>query len=37
MDLDEALRVLASLDRERVEYGRVGAAAVTMHRLVRAT
>ena len=37
MDLDEALRVLASLDRERVEYVLVGGAAVTMHGLVRAT
>ena len=37
MDLDAALRVLASLDKERVEYVLVGGAAVTMHGLVRAT
>ncbi|HEX4966632.1 MAG TPA: nucleotidyl transferase AbiEii/AbiGii toxin family protein [Thermoanaerobaculia bacterium] len=37
MDLDEALRVLASLEKEGVEYILVGGAAVTMHGLVRAT
>jgi len=37
MDLDEALRVLASLAQQGVEYVLVGGAAVTMHGLVRTT
>jgi hypothetical protein len=37
MELKEALRVLASLERERVEYVLIGGAAMTFHGLVRAT
>jgi hypothetical protein len=37
MDLDEALRVLASLEKHEVEYVLVGGGAVTMHGLVRTT
>jgi nucleotidyltransferase AbiEii toxin of type IV toxin-antitoxin system len=37
MELDDALRVLASLDREQVDYVLVGGAAVAFHGLVRAT
>ena len=37
MELDEALRVLASLDREQVDYVLVGGAAVVFHGIVRAT
>jgi hypothetical protein len=37
MELDEALRVLASLEREGVDYVLVGGAAVNFHGLVRAT
>lgn len=37
MELDEALRVLASLEREGVDYVLVGGAALTFHGLVRAT
>lgn len=37
MELDEALRVLASLEKEEVEYVLVGGAAMTFHGLVRAT
>ncbi|HEY0510844.1 MAG TPA: nucleotidyl transferase AbiEii/AbiGii toxin family protein [Thermoanaerobaculia bacterium] len=37
MELDEALRVLASLAEERVDYVLVGGAALAFHGLVRAT
>jgi predicted nucleotidyltransferase len=37
MELDEALKVLASLEKEGVEYVLVGGAALTVHGLVRAT
>ncbi|MFL6195997.1 MAG: nucleotidyl transferase AbiEii/AbiGii toxin family protein [Thermoanaerobaculia bacterium] len=37
MDLDEAFQVLASLEREKVDYILVGGAALTLHGLVRAT
>ncbi len=37
MELDEALEVLASLDREQVDDGLVGGAAVVFHGIVRAT
>ena len=37
MELDDALKVLASLDREQVDYVLVGGAAVAFHGLVRAT
>lgn len=37
MKLDEALEVLASLQREQVDYVLVGGAALTFHGLVRAT
>jgi hypothetical protein len=37
MELDEALEVLASLDREQVDYVLVGGAAVAFHGIVRAT
>jgi hypothetical protein len=37
MDLDEAFQVLASLEKERVDYILVGGAALTLHGLVRAT
>jgi predicted nucleotidyltransferase len=37
MELDEALKVLASLEKEGVDYVLVGGAALTIHGLVRAT
>ena len=37
MELKEALRVLASLEKERVEYILIGGAAITFHGLVRST
>lgn len=37
MELDEALRVLASLEEEQVEYVLIGGAAVVLHGLVRTT
>jgi len=37
MELDEALKVLASLEKEEVDYVLVGGAALTIHGLVRAT
>ncbi len=37
MELQEALRVLASLEKEQVEYILIGGAAMTFHGLVRAT
>ena len=37
MELDEALEVLASLEKEGVEYVLIGGAALTVHGLVRAT
>jgi hypothetical protein len=37
MELDEALRVLASLEKERVDYVLIGGAALVFHGLVRAT
>jgi diphthamide synthase (EF-2-diphthine--ammonia ligase) len=37
MELDEALKVLASLEKEEVDYVLVGGAALTVHGLVRAT
>jgi hypothetical protein len=37
MELDEVLRVLASLEKEEVEYILVGGVALTFHGLVRAT
>jgi Nucleotidyl transferase AbiEii toxin, Type IV TA system len=37
MELDEALKVLASLEKEGVEYVLVGGAAVSFHGLVRST
>jgi hypothetical protein len=37
MELDEALEVLANLDREQVDYVLVGGAAVVFHGIVRAT
>jgi len=37
MELDEALKVLASLEKEGVEYVLVGGAAMNFHGLVRAT
>jgi len=37
MELKEALRVLASLEKEQVEYVLIGGAAMTFHGLVRAT
>jgi predicted nucleotidyltransferase len=37
MELDEALKVLASLEKEGVDYVLVGGAALTVHGLVRAT
>ncbi|HSG39490.1 MAG TPA: nucleotidyl transferase AbiEii/AbiGii toxin family protein [Thermoanaerobaculia bacterium] len=37
MNLDEALEVLASFEKEQVDYVLVGGAALTFHGLVRAT
>lgn len=37
MDLDEVMQVLASFEREEVEYVLVGAAALNFHGLIRAT
>jgi hypothetical protein len=37
MDLDEAFQVLASFEKEEVEYVLIGGAALTFHGLVRAT
>jgi nucleotidyltransferase AbiEii toxin of type IV toxin-antitoxin system len=37
MELKEALRVLASLEKEQVEYILIGGAAITFHGLVRST
>jgi hypothetical protein len=37
MELDEALKVLASLEKEGVDYCLVGGAALALHGLVRAT
>jgi hypothetical protein len=37
MELDEALKVLASLEKEGVDYVLIGGAALTVHGLVRAT
>ncbi len=37
MEVDEALKVLASLEKEGVDYVLVGGAALTIHGLVRAT
>jgi hypothetical protein len=37
MELDEALRVLASLEKEGVDYILIGGAALTLHGLVRST
>lgn len=37
MELDEAIRVLGSLEREGVDYVLIGGAALTFHGLVRAT
>jgi Nucleotidyl transferase AbiEii toxin, Type IV TA system len=37
MDLDEAMKVLAAFERERVEYVLVGGAALNFHGLIRAT
>jgi hypothetical protein len=37
MELDEALKVLASLEKEGVDYVLIGGAALTIHGLVRAT
>lgn len=37
MELDEALRVLRSLEKEEVDYVLIGGAALTFHGLVRAT
>lgn len=37
MELDEALEVLASLEKEGVDYILIGGAALTVHGLVRAT
>jgi hypothetical protein len=37
MDFDEFLRVLAALERERVDYLLVGGAAVNLHGIVRMT
>jgi hypothetical protein len=37
MELDEALRILASLEKEEVEYVLVGGVALAFHGLVRAT
>jgi len=37
MELDEALKVLASLEKEGVEYVLIGGAALTVHGMVRAT
>lgn len=37
MELDEALKVLGSLDREQVDYVLVGGAAVVFHGIVRST
>src|SRR6476660_2232778 len=37
MELDEALKVLASLEKEEVDYVLVGGVAMNLHGLVRAT